>query len=155
MSRAFRIRDFLAGTGRDGSGRLLADILAFDDAAIEGVHDFIQWCFPLRRPSAAVPGSPVLSDGEAETIRADERALAGLAAAARRMRAFYADTDAWLRAHDHNHLRISRILTCLRDLAGPQAAETFHAFVTARDAQAGGPVNRDSLAFWARAATGE
>lgn len=27
---------------------------------IEAVHDFIQWCFPLREASRAVPGAPVL-----------------------------------------------------------------------------------------------
>ncbi len=39
------IHAFLRGAGRDGRGRRLADVLAFDDARIEAVHDFIQWLF--------------------------------------------------------------------------------------------------------------
>ena len=146
-----RIQTFLAGEGRDGSGRRLAEVLAFDDVRIEGVHDFIQWCFPLREASRAVPGAPVLTAAEAEAIRTDPRARDGLAAARDRMRRFYADTDFWLCAHDHNHLRITRILTALRDLLGDGSAEVFHAFVTARNAQAGAPINPDSLRYWAQA----
>ena len=147
------IHAFLAGTGRDGAGRSLADVLAFDDVRIEGVHDFIQWCFPLAQASRAVPGAPVLTAAEAAAIRADPQALAGLSAARDRMRRFYAETGFWLCAHDHNHLRITRILTALRDLLGAPEAEAFHAFVTARNAEAGAPINPDSLRFW-RAALG-
>jgi len=146
-----RIHAFLAGTGRDGAGRRLADVLAFDDIRIEGVHDFIQWCFPLREASRAVPGAPVLTAAEAEAIRIDPAAREGLVASRDRMRRFYAETDFWLCPHDHNHLRITRILTALRDLLGDGSAEAFHAFVTARNAAAGGPINPGSLHFWARA----
>lgn len=145
------IHAFLAGTGRDGSGRTLREVLAFDDARIEGIHDFVQWCFPLRMASRAVSGAPILDGPEAAAIRADPAALSGLRAALGRMTRFYAETDGWLCAHDHNHLRITRILTALRDLAGQEAAEDFHAFVVARDAATGGRVNRDSLRYWAEA----
>lgn len=148
------IHAFLVGEGRDGAGRLLTDVLAFDDSRIEGVHDFIQWCFPSSEASRAVPGAPVLGAAEAEAIRADPQARAGLAAARDRMRRFYAETDFWLCAHDHNHLRITRILTALRDLLGDGSAEAFHAFVAARNRDAGGPVNPQSLRFWERALTG-
>lgn len=145
------VRAFLAGTGDDGAGRRLTDILAFDDAHIEGVHDFVQWCFPLHEASLAVPGAPVLSRAEAEAIRNDPAALSGVRAALGRMTRFYAETDGWLRAHDHNHLRITRILSALSDLLGPKAAAEFHAFVTARNAGAGAPINAASLDYWASA----
>jgi hypothetical protein len=145
------VRAFLAGTGDDGAGRRLTDILAFDDAHIEGVHDFVQWCFPLHEASLAVPGAPVLSRAEAEAIRNDPAALSGVRAALGRMTRFYAETDGWLRAHDHNHLRITRILSALSDLLGPEAAAEFHAFVTARNAGAGAPINTASLDYWASA----
>ena len=146
-----RIHEFLAGDGRDGAGRRLADVLAFDDIRIEGVHDFIQWCFPLREASRAVPGAPVLTAAEAEAIRADPRARAGLAAARDRLQRFYGETDFWLCPYDHNHLRITRILTALRELLGDGSAEAFHAFVTARNAEAGAPINPDSLRYWTEA----
>ncbi|GJE61266.1 hypothetical protein [Methylobacterium trifolii] len=147
----FPIRDFLAGRGPDGSGRRIAQVIAFEDGRIEAVHDFIQWCFPLPEASRAVPGAPVLAPGEADAIRADPEALAGLSAMLARMRRFYAGTDLWLGAHDHNHLRITRILTAVRALLGEAEAQDFFAFVTARNAGAGAPINRQSLAFWAAA----
>ncbi|MCJ2034418.1 opioid growth factor receptor-related protein [Methylobacterium sp. J-068] len=150
----FPIHAFLAGRGPNGAGRDLKQILAFDDAHIEGVHDFIQWCFPLHEASFVVPGAPVLSRAEAEAIRADPAALSGLRAALGRMTRFYAETEGWLRAHDHNHLRITRILSALTDLLGSEAAAEFHAFVTARNAKAGGPVNATSLRYWESALRG-
>ncbi|MBB5695047.1 opioid growth factor receptor-related protein [Muricoccus pecuniae] len=149
-----RLHDFLRGEGRDGRGRRLSDVLAFDDDGIEGVHDFIQWLFPSREGSRAVPGSPVLGEEEAAAIRADPRALEGLRAAAARMARFYVETDGWLVPFDHNHLRITRIIAALRDLLGREEAEAFHAAVAARNREAGGPVNADSLRYWARALGG-
>ena len=146
-----RIHAFLRGDGTDARGRRLADVLAFDDAAIEGVHDFIQWLFPLAEASRAVPGSPVLTAGEAAAIRADPKALEGLRAAVARMRRFYEQTDGWLTGFDHNHLRITRIITATRTLLGDAEASAFHAAVTARNAAAGSPVNRQSLRFWQQA----
>jgi hypothetical protein len=32
---------FLAGVGRDGRGRLVADVLGFSDSELEDVHDYI------------------------------------------------------------------------------------------------------------------
>lgn len=145
------IHAFLAGQGRDGSGRRLADVLAFDDARIEGVHDFIQWCFPLPEASRVVPGAPVLTEAEARAIRTDAVAQQGLEEALARMARFYEETDGWLRPYDHNHLRITRILTAVGDLIGRDAAAAFHARVTRRNREAGAPINPDSLAFWERA----
>jgi len=142
------IQAFLAGRGRDGGGRRLSDVLAFDDARIEGVHDFIQWCFPMAEASRAVPGAPVLAAGEAEAIRRDGQAKAGFEAATARMARFYTDTSGWLRPMDHNHLRITRILTALRVLAGAEEASAFHALVIGRNREAGSPVNAGSLGFW-------
>ncbi|MCJ2083054.1 opioid growth factor receptor-related protein [Methylobacterium sp. J-090] len=146
---------FLAGDGKDDTGRGLTDVLAFGNARIEGVHDFIQWCFPLHEASLAVPGAPVLTRAEADAIRADRAALAGLRAGRDRMMRFYRETDGWLRTHDHNHLRITRILHALRDLLGPEEARTFHAFVLARNAEAGAPINSSSLRYWASALAGD
>ena len=144
------IHAFLAGDGRDGRGRSLAEVLAFDDAHIERVHDFIQWLFPLAEPSRAVPGAPVLGAAEATAIRADPAARAGLLAARDRMLRFYSGTDGWRTAFDHNHLRITRILTSLRDLVGLEEAEAFHEAVLRLNDRAGSPVNPGSLDYWRR-----
>ncbi|WP_204320283.1 hypothetical protein, partial [Proteus vulgaris] len=75
----------------------------------------------------------MLAPGEAEAIRADPEARAGLARALARMERFYGSTDDWLSAFDHNHLRITRIVAAARDLLGAAEARVFHAHVSARN----------------------
>jgi hypothetical protein len=145
------IHAFLRGEGRDGRGRRLGDVLAFGNDRIEGVHDFIQWLFPLAEPSLAVPGAPVLGLEEADAIRGDPQALEGFRAGLARMARFYTETDHWLTGHDHNHLRISRIIAATRNLLGHEAAAAFHAKITARNEAAGRPINPTSLRYWERA----
>ena len=146
-----RILAFLSGAGRDGRGRRLDEVLAFDDRRLEAVHDYIQWLFPLPDASRAVPDSPVLDDAEAAAIRTDATARAGLRAALARMSAFYRDTGGWLVPADHNHLRITRIIAATRDLLGAAEADAFHDLVIRRNAEAGSPVSKTSLLYWSRA----
>ena len=142
------LSDFLDGASPDAQGRSHAEILALPDAEIEARHDFIQWLFPLPEPSRAVPGSPFLTPGDVEAIRGSEAGLRNLEAAARRMLAFYAGTRHWLRSHDHNHLRITRIIRSLRLLVGDEAADAFRAGIRALAAEAGAPINSATLRFW-------
>ena len=139
---------FLQGKGPDARGRTIFDVLAFDDAALERTHDFIQWLFPLPERSGAQPDAPVLSQDDIALLRQSMTAQAVLAAATDRMAAFYRDTDAWLAASDHNHLRITRIIRSLRLLRGDDDADAFRAFVVARVQDADAPVNGLSLRYW-------
>ena len=64
---------------------------------------------------------------------------------------FYRARDHWLRSHDHNHLRITRIIRSLRLLAGEAPADAFRSAILARVAEGGGCVNRATLDYWAQA----
>jgi Opioid growth factor receptor (OGFr) conserved region len=145
---------YLAGRAPDHRGRSVGEVLAFTDEEAEAAHDYIQWLFPLPTRSRAQPGAPVLTEGEADAIRADPQALVNLGRAAERMLAFYRNTDHWLAAQDHNHLRITRIISSLRLLAGAEAARRFHDRILALHVAGGSPVNGRSLAFWENAARG-
>ena len=142
---------FLEGVGRDGAGRLLDEVLAFSDDALERRHDFIQWLFPLPEPSAAVPGSPVLTSEDIDAVQASPGVQENLARAARRMLSFYEATTWWRRPSDHNHLRITRIIRSLRLLAGDQAAEGFRSRILDLVETSGAPVNATSLRYWREA----
>jgi hypothetical protein len=148
---ANRLHDFLTGLGTDGRGRFLNDVLALDDAALEYVHDYMQWLFPLTTRSGAQPNAPILTADEIDAIRLDEIALANLRRATQRMLAFYQNTDAWLAPSDHNHLRITRILASLRLLAGEAAARAFHAAIMDIHESCGAPIDPHNLAYWRRA----
>lgn len=142
---------FLEGEGCDGQGRTVFDVLAFDDAAIERNHDFIQWLFPLTEPSAAVPGSPVLTPEDVTAIRDSTLAQCSLAAATDRMDRFYRATHGWLAPNDHNHLRITRIIRALRLLSGDDQAEAFKAAILWRVEATQAPVSARSRGYWATA----
>ena len=139
---------FLQGTGPDRQGRMHTDILNFSDEELEEVHDYIQWLFPLREKSTAVPGSPVVeSDDMAERLRSDTDVRANMLRALNRMKRFYADNDHWLAQGDHNHLRITRILKSLCLLGLRDEAINFHDFILQR-VESVQPVTRESLAYW-------
>ncbi|RYG34857.1 hypothetical protein EON81_14375 [bacterium] len=118
--------DFLDGIGRDDAGRRFEDILAFSDRDLERHHDFIQWLFPNPRPSGVNPDAPLLSPEIAEAVKNDPKRMERAERALDRMLAFYGfkrvDDELgahdgcqshWLRPSDHNHLRLTRILTFL------------------------------------------
>jgi hypothetical protein len=142
---------FLEGAGLDHRGRRVDDIIAFDDAALETVHDYIQWLFPLAEPSGFNPHAPVLSAGDIETLRFSEQAQINLRTAAGRMKRFYEENRHWLRAYDHNHLRISRIIGSLCLLAGRSEAQSFHNAIERIVVEAGNPVSGEARGYWKRA----
>ena len=139
---------FLEGEGPDARGRTLFDVLGLDDAALELNHDFIQWLFPLPEPSAAVPDAPVLTVDDMQAIHDSIPAQCALAAATDRMEAFYRATHSWLRPHDHNHLRITRIIRSLRLLRGDAEAEAFKAAILSIVEATGAPVSARSRGYW-------
>ena len=139
---------FLAGEGRDAQGRTAKDVLRMSDKELEAYHDWVQWLFPLATPSAAVPGSPVLTTGDIAGIRADPRAIETLERASERLIRFYKSTDHWLSRYDHNHLRISRIIQSLRLLVSENAAQRFYEALLERHEAAGAPVNPASQRYW-------
>jgi hypothetical protein len=145
------LHDFLTNTGTDNRNRSVAEVLAFSDDALERVHDYIQWLFPLPTRSSAQPDAPFLTGHEIAAIRADERARANLRRAAERMLLFYDRTQWWLAWNDHNHLRISRILQSLRLLVDEDAAQKFYDAIMARHRAAGAPVNPHNLRYWSEA----
>ena len=145
------IHDFLRGEGRDGAGRLLGEVLAFDDVTLERRHDFIQWLFPLRETSGAVPGSPVLSASDIQALREDPVVVSNVRRAAARMAEFYARSAHWLRQADHNHLRITRIIRSLRLLVGEEDADAFKRLILDLVRASGAQINPTTLRYWEQA----
>jgi hypothetical protein len=146
--------EFLEGLGQDGEGRLVDEILGFDDPQIESSHTFIQWLFPLVEPSRAQPQSPVLGKDEIGLIRKSNAAQQNILKATKRMLAFYRLNKHWLVWFDHNHLRISRIIASLRLLRGEPEAARFLGEIETLVERAGNRVNPESREYWRRALAG-
>jgi hypothetical protein len=130
------VTDFLRGTGKDHKGRTLNDVWGFGDAEFDGCHDFIQWMFPLPKASKFFKGydCPVMSLAdmaemcESNVIRDNLRkntdkflSFLGLNltlgtygdASVTIAENFPEQVKYWLKANDHNHLRINRMIQCL------------------------------------------
>lgn len=142
---------FLEGEGPDARGRTVFDVLSMDDEALERTHDYIQWLFPLEAASAAVPDAPVLTPEDVLALQNSPLAPCAMAAGTDRMDVFYRRTTQWLRPHDHNHLRITRIIRSLRLLRSHEEADAFRDVILNRVAATGAPVSRLSLSYWATA----
>jgi hypothetical protein len=131
MAHDERLTRFFTG-GVDDDGRSFDQILGWEDARLEAVHDYIQWIFPLPERSGANPWAPVLDAATIASIRGDAEMQARLHSAFLRMLAFYGfalEADAvvegprfaaasrnWLQGGNHNHLRLTRMLRSLRVL---------------------------------------
>src|SRR5262245_11421325 len=142
---------FLTGEGRDHRGRSFEDVLAFDDPRLERHHDYVQWLFPLPEASRFNLDAPVLTADALAELAASAVAKDNLRRARDRMLAFYRANDHWLTTFDHNHLRITRIIRCLALILGRGDAQAFHDEIRALVANAGDPVNAESLRYWREA----
>lgn len=126
---AISILDFYQG-GRNDRGATLEDIWNWDDTQLEDRHDFIQWLFPTIKGSNFNPTAAVTSDETIAAFKADKALQDKMVRSLDVMLKFYgfnrtangieigtnfkARAQNWLKSGDHNHLRISRILTSLR-----------------------------------------
>ncbi len=168
------ITDFYSGTGRDGAGRKLDEILGWPDRRLEDVHDYIQWCFPLPEPSGANPYAPVLTPEDIAMFRATPAMQERLRTAFARMLRFYgfveweegaiergpefaAHARNWLNPGNHNHLRLTRMLRSLRVLGLEAEAQAFWqalAELYAEENRGGrSNITERTYGFWKRAAT--
>ena len=139
---------FLEGLTTDGRGRQITEILDQDDWFWENTHDFIQWLFPLNEVSRAVGNSPVLTDEEIRLIRESDSARGGLLASVDRYKVFLLKTTAWRAAHDHNHLRITRVIKSLRLLTDDETADAFKYWVAGQLGDQIDSINTKSKRYW-------
>ncbi|HLX25415.1 MAG TPA: opioid growth factor receptor-related protein [Candidatus Cybelea sp.] len=141
MDDGQRIVAFYGGSAPDDRGRILSYIQRFDDGRLEGIHDFIQWLFPLPERSSANPSAPILDDVAIAEFRARPELRSALRRSLDRMLAFYGfmwsgdrivkaatfsqRSGNWLHAGNHNHLRLTRMLRSLYVLGEQVAARAL------------------------------
>lgn len=163
---------FYRGERPDASGRHLANILDWDDRQLEAVHDYIQWVFPTSQPSAVNVSAPLVTRETVAAFHADEELRGGLLRSFDRILRFYGlervQGDAgveirpgvnyevrktnWLHPGNHNHLRITRILTSLRLLGLPDEAAAFRrCLLGIYDKVGSACISGETLRFWMRA----
>jgi hypothetical protein len=141
------VTDFLEGKGKDHRSRGIKD-----DEHIEGVHDYIQWLFPLPESSAFNAFAPILTFSDIDVLKRSTVARRNIVEATSRMLVFYQRQTHWLTAINHNHLRISRIIRSLALILSSEEAQKFHSEITTIVQSAGNPVGNEALGYWREAA---
>ena len=127
---------FLAGKAADDKGRYIEDILSWGFFRLEFRHDYIQRLFPLPERSQADRRCEPLTDEDVTALRNSEDAVENMRRAYAVMLRFWkldgdryrnpAEKRHWVRksGKDHNLLRMSRVLKCLK-LVDPPSYEDF------------------------------
>ena len=122
---------YRSGGKIDGQKYTLEQIRKLSDHDLENEHSFIQLLFPNSKVSGSNSGSPLLTAEMIAEIQRDPELQDELLKSLDQMLRFWGlqrqgdhisvqmgrgDRHAkWLGAHDHNHLRITRVLNCLMD----------------------------------------
>jgi hypothetical protein len=166
-----RIVAFYSG-GTDDQGRTLEEILGGSDHFLEVTHDYIQWLFPTSVRSGVNPSAPLVTADTAAAFAARPELRDGLSRALDRMLAFYGlrrnvdaqgglkiaidwaalpdGTPSWLRPHDHNHLRLTRIMKSLAELGLASEAKALQRCLIADVCEGPGArrVTHETHGFW-------
>lgn len=144
--------NFLSKEGKDFKGRTLESIWSFSDEDIERTHDFIQILFPLNKPSeSAFHGYYLDSEDLIEQIRSNSIARENILKSSNWYLSFLTrNVWLWNRNYDHNQLRITRVIECLRLLISEDEADKFYNDVL-KIIKDNNKVNQTSLNFWKNA----
>ncbi|KAH7397704.1 opioid growth factor receptor conserved region-domain-containing protein [Cadophora sp. MPI-SDFR-AT-0126] len=159
---------FYEGSQPDHRGRYLSDILEWDANKLESAHDYIQIVFPLPEESGVQWNAPTINRQVFDAFRARPELRQRLKESFRKILWFYgfvlveredgievgrgANWDShyahWDARFDHNHLRITRIIRCLRVLGLEDEALAFYDALE----QSACLVSSRSREYWRRAA---
>ena len=131
--KSSKLIEFYIGQGPDASGRMIDDILSWGYDQLEDVHDYIQWLFPLKEESAFNFYAPVVTITDIDIFRSNSKVREKLLLSFTKLLDFYGfelfvenevpiiiksnrfgqKSKNWLTRHNHNFLRITRILKSL------------------------------------------
>ena len=139
---------FLRNEEPDFKRRFLGDIWNFTNEEIEYNHDFIQLVFPLNKPSNAVFNNLYLKSAlEIDMLKQDDLVQENLLRSRNWFINFLKNNNHWKSYSDHNQLRITRVIECLRLLISDKEANNFYSEIL--DIVGQYPkINATTLKFW-------
>ena len=141
---------FLIGKEPDFKGRMIDEIWDFSDIQIEGNHDFIQIIFPLNKKShSSFHGYYLDNDHLVNELKKNSQIKENILKSSKWFLSFLKRNSHWQSRYDHNQLRITRIIECLRLLVGDDEADTFYKSVLELCKE--NKINKTTLGFWENA----
>ena len=145
--------NFLTNIEPDYKNRFLNDIWNFTDEDIEHTHDFIQLLFPLNEQSESVfHGYYLNTKSSIINIKSNDLAKSNIVTSSKWFLNFLERNTHWRRRHDHNYLRITRIIKSLRLLVSDEEANKFYeSFIELIDESLRSKINLTTLSYWENA----
>tara|TARA_Y100000816_G_C26003560_1_gene524447 strand:+ start:157 stop:606 length:450 start_codon:yes stop_codon:yes gene_type:complete len=145
--------NFLTNIEPDYKNRFLNDIWNFTDEDIEHTHDFIQLLFPLNEQSESVfHGYYLNTKSSIINIKSNDLAKSNIVTSSKWFLSFLERNTHWRRRHDHNYLRITRIIKSLRLLVSDEEANKFYeSFIELIDESLRSKINLTTLSYWENA----
>jgi len=155
--RGQAIIDFLEGKAPDSYGRTFASTLDWTDIQLECCHSQVQWIFPLHEESKHAENYPIVDKDVIEKAKKSVNIKCNLMLAKDRFEKFYGMGDyedidkqrKWCKNRDHNLLRITRIIRCLRLFGLEESALDFHDKAMAVGSRLG--ISNVTADYWDRA----
>lgn len=160
---------FYLGEKPDLKGRTIQQIWTWDFEALESVHDYIQWLFPLSDKSNFNFYAPTVDEQVIETFRKNPLLQQNLLRSFSIMLNFYGlkvDKDKqgkitverskeypsrkreWVQMFDHNYLRITRILKCLMTFDLQEEAQAFYDCLSHMYQENKVQIGRETFQYW-------
>jgi hypothetical protein len=116
---------FMEGKQANDGGDYLSEMWGYNNVKFDSATDFFHWMFPLDQTNEAVPDALVVSEDEIDDIRHSELAKENLLQSAERFHEFLDGTNNWEHLRNHNHQRISLVISSLRLLHSDEEADQF------------------------------
>ena len=143
-------KNFLLAKEPDFKGRMIQDIWNYSDEEIENIHDFIQILFPLNKKSQSVfHGHYLDTDDLVQSLKDDEQVKENILKSSEWFLSFLKRHDYWKRGYNHNQLRITRVIECLRLIVGDKEANSFYKSIMI--ICQGHKLNPNSIKYWKNA----
>ena len=143
-------KNFLLGKEADFKGRTIREIWDFSDIQIERNHDFIQLIFPLNKKSQNVFHGYYLDNEDLiNELKESPQIRENIIKSSSWFLSFLKRNDHWKSKYDHNQLRITRVIECLRLLVGDDEADNFYQSVVGLSLDSN--INKTTLEFWKNA----
>jgi hypothetical protein len=140
-------KNFLLATEPDFKDRMIQDIWNYSDEEIESIHDFIQILFPLNKKSQSVfHGYYLDTDILVQSLKGDDQVKGNILKSSKWFLSFLKRHDCWKRGYNHNQLRITRIIECLRLIVGDEEADGFYQSIKTLSENAN--LNNKTVEFW-------
>ena len=142
---------FLKDQEPDFNVRFLSDIWNFRDIDIERNHDFVQILFPLEIRSNNTSHHYYIDSPELlSALINDDLVKENIIKSSKWFLKFLSRNEHWKKSQDHNHLRITRIIKCIRLIVSDEEADNFYDDVLELLGN-DNLINKRTLEFWSEA----